>query len=89
MGKEISNLDFFVYSGALPDSPAALSDLKVGDKILSLNHISIRSIEDWNAAVNANRSKRIVEVLRGNQILTVEFDVTVSENAEDTDKVYQ
>lgn len=75
MTNEMSDLDLFVYNGALPGSPAANSDLKKGDKILSINGIVLRSIDDWNEAIDNNREQRIIEVLRGNQVLTIKIDV--------------
>ena len=73
MNDNQSNL--FVYYGAIPGSPAANSDLKIGDKIISVNGLPLLKLEDLNSAIESCPSKRIVEVLRGENILTIEINM--------------
>lgn len=69
-----SNL--FVYNGAVPGSPAAKSDLRIGDKILSVNGVALLNLEDLNLSIEACPGKRVIEVLRGSNIMTIEIDMS-------------
>lgn len=61
----------FVYQGSIPGSPADRSGLRVGDLILSVNGITMRDLSDLDEAYKVNTNERVVEVLRGNVILTI------------------
>lgn len=69
------NSNMFVYAGACVGSLAERSDLRVGDKILSLNGITLMNIEDLNIGVEKDPHRRVMEVLRGNEILTIEIHI--------------
>lgn len=71
-----SNGNFFIYYGAIPGSPAEKFGLQIGDKILSVNGMPLLNLEDLNAAIENEQSKRIVEVLRNNKLLSIEIDMT-------------
>ena len=75
---ETSN-ELFIYKGSIPGSPADKSDLQKGDKLLSLNGITLRTIDDYIAAIKVNRNQRVVEVLRGDQILTITIEIEVED----------
>lgn len=72
--KTNESANVFVYDGAISGSPAEKSDLRIGDQILSLNGVTLLNIEDLNKALNINRYKRVIEVLRGNSIINIEID---------------
>jgi S1-C subfamily serine protease len=67
------NSNQFIYDGACVGSLAEQSDLRVGDKILSLNGITLMDVGDLDIGIEKDPYKRVMEVLRGNQILTIEI----------------
>jgi S1-C subfamily serine protease len=69
---ECGNL--FVYQGSPPGSPADKSDLRIGDKFISINGVVLRDLSDWEAAIKSTGS-RVVEVLRGNEVLSIVVDL--------------
>ncbi len=71
------NSNTFVYEGACVGSLAEQSDLRIGDKILSLNGITLINIEDFDIGIGKDPSKRVIEVLRGNKILTIEIRIKI------------
>jgi S1-C subfamily serine protease len=72
------NSNQFIYDGACVGSLAEQSDLRVGDKILSLNGITLIEFEDLDIGIEKDPYKRVMEVLRGNQILTIEIYIDQS-----------
>jgi len=71
----------FVYYGSDPESPAAKSDLRIGDLILSINGITLETNDDLNKALaNCVGFFTFVEVLRGDKILSIKIDIPISES---------
>ena len=52
-----------------PDSPAALTGLRPGDRILSVNRIQIRSLDEFAAAAEQPRSTLLLLIDRGGNAL--------------------
>ena len=67
--------NFFLYMGSFPGSPASKSDLRIGDKILSINGVVLKSIDDWYKAIMDVSIDRVIEVLRGNKIISIKIDL--------------
>lgn len=67
--------NMFVYQGSIPGSPADKSGLCIGDLILSVNGITMMDLDDWDEACRINTNERVVEVLRGNKVLTIVIDL--------------
>jgi S1-C subfamily serine protease len=73
-----SSSDLFTYYGAIPGSPASRSDLQIGDKIISVNGKPLLNLEDLGLAIESCPEKRILEVLRGNELISIEIDMSSS-----------
>lgn len=73
----ISPLMPFKVGEIMPQKPAALAGLQVGDSILRINDQEIRYFQDLQEAVAAGKGKKLtIKALRQNQEITLEADLS-------------